>query len=123
MAYELHIEIEDNKISKEAWIAAVKLLSNLRITGANTCIANPVTGEKIVIPSERLDVEIKVKSKGFFKKPIWEKVFFFNNGQVSFRPNESMLEDSSHPVRQAASLLAKELNAQIIGDEGEVYDW
>ena len=125
MAYALHIEKEDSEISLDEWLSAIRTIDGARIKSEDVKTVNPSTGGEIVISSNPGDVEVLFTSGGFLgfgKKSSWEPCIWFSNGRASFNASED-IESSTNPVHQVAVAVAKALSAQIVGDEGEVYEW
>jgi len=124
MAYELHIERlplnakgEPTPIPLTDWKAALSAVQGVRLCPAGAeSITNPKTGEVIGFPRRDGDAEVYIPDK-----QEWRSVFRWFAGaahvNASFEPG-----DKSHPVWQAAVVLAARLNAVIRGDDGEVYD-
>jgi hypothetical protein len=126
MAYELLIWRSEN-ISEDEWIAAVSAVNNVRIDESSNVAKNPKTGEVIEIQGMPTDASVKFKNGGFLGlgvKETWVHYFRFStkHGFAIF-PYSSELDSSDNPVRIVASDLAKKLNAKIIGEEDEIYDW
>ena len=125
MAYALHIEKEYSEISLDEWLSVIRTIDGARIKSEGVKAVNPSTGEEIIISSNPGDVEVLFISGGFLgfgKKFSWEPCIWFSNGRASFNVSED-IEASTNPVHQVAVAAAKALSAQIVGDEGEVYEW
>lgn len=116
MAYELHIERPPQGIPIHEWLVAVQATPGLRLTDAQAQAVNPTTGARIVVPSAVGSVQVLTDSGE------WSWAFRFSDDRATFKATES-IESPSDPTHVAASLLAKKLGAQIVGDEGESYDW
>ncbi len=125
MSYSLHIEKQGSEIELQEWISAIEPISNARLQSENLSADNPKTGEEVLLYKGQGDVEVKFNQKRFFgfgEKSSWEPCFRFSNGRASFNASED-IESSTNPVHQVAVAVAKALSAQIVGDEGEVYEW
>lgn len=125
MAYELHIERHERKISLEEWLSVLQTVAGVRQRTDDTVAINPKTGEEIRIDRNDGDAEVLFTSGGFLglgRREEWCTVFYFFNGKASFKAVRD-IESSKNPVRRAAAQLAAALNAKIVGDEGEQYDW
>jgi hypothetical protein len=116
MAYSLHIERPGSNIPLEEWLAAASTIDVLRLRTTGYIVVNPNTGERIEIDQSTGDLEMLDKAKE------WEPVFFFSQGRATFQP-PSNIDSAADPVRLVAAMLAKALNACIVGDDGEEYAW
>lgn len=125
LAYWLHIERPDSRISLDEWLTAASALEVLRPRAAGYNAANPRTGERIELGQSEGDLEIALPQSLFAcvrgKRKEWEPAFFFSRGRASFRPPD--IDSPTDPIRVAAAALAEALNAGIVGDEGEEYAW
>ncbi|MES9993414.1 MAG: hypothetical protein ABW098_15800 [Candidatus Thiodiazotropha sp.] len=126
MAYSLHIERTDSEITLDEWLSAVAVIQGVRPRSSDYVAVNPSTGEKIVMERSNGDLEIARTTKNWGgllgEREVWEPAFFFSNGRGSF-PASFDLDNIDEPVRVVAIKLAQALNAQIVGDEGEEYQW
>ena len=113
MAYSLHIK-RNPPITIDEWLSAVEATDCARIDGSDSVTNNPTTGKEIRIPGSPEAVAL-----WFSELEKWIKVFWFRNGRISFNAND--WDNPASPVRTTAFALARQLNAEIIGDEGEVY--
>jgi hypothetical protein len=116
MAYELHIERKSHELTIAEWKTAVIQLDGVRLANNDSSAVNPSTGEVISIANHAGAVEILLESEQ------WVTCFHFVRGQASFRATVN-IESASDPVHIAATKLAAALGAEIVGDEGETYDW
>jgi hypothetical protein len=73
-------------------------------------IRNPSTGAIIRIPNKGGDTEIEIAGE-------WRRSLYWSRGQISMRA--ATYEANS--VRDVVQQLARELNASVQGDEGELY--
>jgi len=126
MAYCLHIERQDNQISLDEWCEAVSKIPNVRLQQDDNVAINPATGASVTVEKSDGDVEV-ICPVGFIgrllgKTPTWMHAITFFEGRGTFRATEE-IEKPNNPIRSAAALIAKELNASIVGDEGEDYEW
>lgn len=115
MAYELHIEIPEEEVEIDEWIEAIELIENIKIDSSDNEITNPLTGETVTFPGNEGDVAVNIDGN-------WIKCIGFRRGRGSFNARPE-IEAPSNPVRNAAAMIAKTLGAQIVGGEGEVYNW
>lgn len=116
MAYEIHLVRKPQGISIEEWIQAVATVPELRIANMPATASNPLTDATILVPAALGKVAVLTIQDE------WVPAFRFVRNQISFKATDS-IESATDSVHVAASALAKELGAQIIGDEGETYDW
>jgi hypothetical protein len=114
MAYSLYIK-RDSPITVDEWLSAVDTIENLRIDESDTVGVNPKTGAEIRIPG-RTKKEVAL---WFPESEEWIKVFFFWRGKILLKPND--WDNPKSPVRNKAFELARKLNAEIVGDNGEIY--
>lgn len=121
VAYSIHIVRHDRAGRREPvdmgeWIEAVSAVSGVRLASSDQTALNPVTGDSIVINSDGADAELYDEQQG-----AWLPVFRWSKpGWVSFNAPTDFDEVTSH-VRMVASDLARNLGADIVGDEGESY--
>ena len=124
MGYTLRICRPNESIPMEDWKNAVAEIQGIKIDNSDSIAISP-NGSKIVIPGNEGDVSMVSSTGGFLgigKKEEWEKVISFYEGEGIFNYiNE--LESPQSPIRQAIKKLTDRLNAKIIGDEGEEYNW
>ncbi|VUD63043.1 hypothetical protein TDB9533_03163 [Thalassocella blandensis] len=124
MAYQLRIWKAEG-ISIDEWKRAVNSCSIAKIDNTDLEMLNPKTGQTITFPANEGDVAVKFSKGGFFgigAKVTWEKCIGFSHGYGSLRYTEN-LESPENEVRKAVSAISKALNAKIIGEEDEQYDW
>jgi len=116
MGYEIHIE-RDNcaQISLDEWCAAVAATEGLRLTTKDAVARNPTTGEVIRISRNDGDVEVY-----FPEEDAWFPCVRYDGGRISFRPGNGFDEPGSQ-FRRAMVRLAMQLNALVVGQDGEVY--
>lgn len=125
MAYTLHIERTGSKIALSEWFEAVEAVNHARIQSADVQLVHPNSGQTISITSGPGDLEVVHMTAGFLgvgKKASWVPSIRFLDGTASFNANKD-IESKKNPVHRVAKQLAQLLSAQIVGDEGEVYDW
>jgi hypothetical protein len=117
--YTLYIErTKSNAITQAEWEQAVSKHSNLKLADAVKEFTNPKTGEKIKFAAKPNEIDTQViDSKGAVFATIR-----YANGRASF-PAVGDTNLVNNPLRVAVASLAKQLKAQVVGDEGEVYDW
>jgi hypothetical protein len=116
MGYSLHIERSEGEspITLDEWRAAVHQNAQFRLASGDVELENPKTHEKIRIPNSGADVEIQVQPDQWVRAFSWS-----SSGSISFRAD--FLSAHSALV-QPVFALAKELNAIIVGDDGEEYE-
>ena len=116
MGYEVHIQREDEaEITLDEWCRAVEATEGMRPATRDAVARNPATGEVICIAHNPGDVEVY-----FPEDDAWIPCLWYSRGRISFRPPGDFGEPAS-PFRRAIVALAMQLNAQVMGDEGEVY--
>lgn len=121
VAYSIHIVRHDGAGRREPidmgeWVEAVSALSGVRLASSDHTASNPVSGDSIVINSDGADAELYDEQQG-----AWLPVFRWSKlGSVSFNAPADFDEVTSH-VRMVARDLARNLDADIVGDEGEAY--
>ena len=116
MGYSLHIERSEGEspITLDEWRAAVQRNTQFRLAFGDAEFENPKTHEKIRIPNSGGDVEILVQPDRWIRAFSWSA-----SGSISFRADFL----SAHPaVVKTVFALAEELNAIIVGDDGEMYE-
>jgi hypothetical protein len=118
MAYEIHIRRPAESISLAEWLAAVDATEGVRRLNGDVTIENPTTGETITIPSSGGDAEFLLAEEA-----TWIVAFRWHSesGAISFRAPPSF-GDSESGLLATARELALRLDAQLTGDEGEVYE-
>ena len=116
MAHTFHIERRDGPlISLSEWCTAVGVTPAMRMfTRRRHEIVNPSSGKKILWAAKKGDAEL------FFDGE-WHSVFRWREGAGEFSPR-FITREPSHPIWMAAAELTNFLGAEIVGDEGEVYD-
>jgi hypothetical protein len=121
MGYDIHIRRRgagppDSHIALSEWRAVVECTGGVRMAEGDYQITNPVTGERIRIRNRGGDAEV------FFPdEAAWRRVFHWFDGRISFRAGLDF-EVPTSLMRRLAGELARELDAQLVGDEGEIYD-
>lgn len=118
MGYSLHINPSENFQSESAWRNAVEACQYTRLT-ANDIIPmiNPATGEAMKIRSFPTDVEIY-----FADEDTWQTSIFWRAGTASISARALTLGDEKDSAWLAVREICSLLDAQLIGDEGEIYD-
>ncbi len=126
MAYALHIERPHSELTLDEWVAAVKRQNELKLLAEEKLeMQNPRTREVVAISTGPGDVAVLFQSKGFLgfgRTKEWHTCIQFSKGKATFSATPD-IELPTNPLRVAVSKLAKELNAKIVGDEGEIYEW
>ena len=115
MAYSLHIEIEDDEIDIDEWLAAVSGTPGARIDTDAATVMNPETGKEITIAAGSGDVSVLIDSE-------WVKCIFFTDGRATFNAVAG-IENPSNAVHIVVAKIAGALGGTIVGDEGEFYEW
>ncbi|WP_146168280.1 hypothetical protein [Celeribacter persicus] len=118
MAYEIHIERNNGRpISLNEWMNAVGSVESVRLADtATTIVTNPVTGEKISNPTAHGTAELFDPNS-----QTWIAMFRWFNGRISTPPSPDFETSNSHQ-RSVMRALSAQLGAQIVGDEGEIYE-
>lgn len=119
MGYSLHIERAKQAITLDEWTAAVSRVAGVRLERADSQAENPTTGAVISFGGNPGNTAVLFNTDG---EESWETCLFFREGSISFAATED-IESPSNPVHIAVATLAKQLGAQIVGDEGEAYKW
>jgi hypothetical protein len=122
MAYEIHIkrrgaDAQLSPIALSEWRAAASRIDGVRMADGDHHITNPKTGERITSRNAGGDAEV------FFPDDAaWLRAFRWSpEGSISFRAPRDFLAPTCF-IRRLAAELARELDARLIGDEGEIYD-
>ena len=102
--YNLHIERE-LKISESEWLEVCKADSELNIQHSYSA-KNPETGEVI---------EMDIPNSCLWTAPESNNSFYlvFSNGSITLSYHEDVVEKAKN--------IAHQLNAKVVGDEGEEY--
>jgi hypothetical protein len=122
MAYAIHIKRRGadeqlSPITLSEWRAAVSHVDGVRIADGDNHITNPKTGERITLRNAGGDAEVLFPDDG-----AWRRAFRWSpQGSISFRAPRDFLAPTCF-IRRLAAELARELDARLIGDEGEIYD-
>ena len=109
MAYELHIA-RNPEISLTEWSALVASIPGLRLDSTPTTARNPTTGEVIKVGGQQGFAAMEIDGQ-------WVKVFRWNQGKISF----VMRGSATDRTLTIAHSLAQKLNAEVRGDDGELY--
>jgi hypothetical protein len=121
VAYSIHIVRHDKAGNREPievreWVAAVSASDGVRLASSDVTASNSVSGENIVIKSDGADAELHDEQRN-----AWLPVFRWSKrGSVSFNA-PSDFDEATSRVRMVAGELARNLNAELVGDEGEFY--
>ena len=118
MGYSIHITRSEKKIRLEEWKAAVERTDGVRLLSGDATFKNPLDGKTLVIPNRGGDAEFFCTDQGK-----WLPAFCWHpeEGEITFR-GASEFQNPNSPIRIAATQLALFLGAQLVGDEGEVYE-
>lgn len=116
MGYEVHIKRQNcSTISLDEWCAAVSSVEGVRLATHDCFATNPTTGENIRISRNEGDVEVY-----FSDCDAWVPCLRYSVNRISFKPSNDF-DDATSPFRRMIVTIASRLNAQVIGDEGEIY--
>lgn len=118
MAYEIHIKRKNGQpIELDEWVKAVENVENVRSSHAATSVVtNPATGEQVSNPHMQGMAELfDLGSQS------WIPMFRWFEGRISTRASLAFETYDSHQ-RSVMRALASQLGAQIVGDEGEIYE-
>jgi hypothetical protein len=121
MAYAIHIErrahdAEHMLLELSEWRAAVERTDGVRMAEGDFLITNPKTGEVIRLRNEGGDAEVLTGDGS------WRRAFRWSpSGRISFAAPRDF-ETPTSAIRRLALKLARELDAVLVGDEGEIYD-
>ena len=113
MAYSLQIE-RSEPITIDEVLAVVETAGDLRIEESDIVSINPATEAEIRILGAKTDIAL-----WFSEVEEWIKVFYFRRNRIVFKAND--WDSPKSPVRDKAYELARKLNAEIVGDNGEKY--
>ena len=125
MAYCLHIRRSPKDLTLEEWLEAIERVDGVKRVESDMKAINPVTSQAITVPANKGDALILFETKGLLGclgKKEWRQCIRFSNSLGTFKATPD-LELPDNPLRIAAAKLAATLGAQIVGDEGEVYEW
>ena len=121
MGYSIHIRRRDagaldSAIALSEWQAVVERSDGVRMAEGDYQITNPKTDELINIRNRGGDAEVF-----FSHEADWRRVFCWSEGHITFAaPRDFDLPTCL--IRKLAAELARALDAQLVGDEGETYD-
>jgi hypothetical protein len=121
MAYAIHIRrraagAQRRSIELSEWRAVVERTDGVRMADGDLQITNPKTGEIIQLKNAGGDAEV------FFPdEAAWRRVFCWSSSGISFGAPRDFLTPAS-AIRRLAAALARDLDAVLVGDEGEIYD-
>jgi hypothetical protein len=117
MAYAIHIRREAAPISLAEWQVVAARQQGVRLSDGDLVVVNPVTGEEIRFPNNGGDADL-----WYPDTKEWARTFRWGEERgISFRPPDDFLDPKSH-LRSVARALAGELEASVVGDEGERYE-
>ena len=117
MGYEIHIaRTNQTDISLDEWVNAVNETEHLRLRTDPVIIRNPTTGEKLSIAARPGETD-------FFdpNENTWIPRLSYSAGRISFRPSDDFDPPDSQ-FRKTVVSLADNLDAVLIGDDGEHYN-
>ena len=122
MAYAIHIkrrapDAQSLPLELSEWRAAVARTDGVRMAEGDHRITNPKTGEIIQLRNNGGDAEVF-----FAGDASWRRVFRWSPpDRISFvAPRD--FETPTSAIRRLALQLARDLDAVLVGDEGEIYD-
>ena len=115
MAYELHIMrgASDPDIALVEWIEAVAAADGVRLADGDYLVTLPETGQVFRFQNTGGDTEVLFNG-------VWRRVFRWDAGCVSFVGPKDFDDETTH-MRAVARALAEALQANVVGDEGELY--
>lgn len=117
MPYQLHIQRRKGQIDESTWRAAVDATPGVRIIEVDRVRGREAdTGIMASMVIGAATAEVNFGAMG------WTPTFFWTAGRIRFNP-PSDPDDERDPVRRTAAALAQRLRAQIVGEDGEIYDW
>ena len=112
MGYELHIE-RDGPIAVEEWTNAVAQVDKVTLRSDDSVAIDPQTGEEIRIPANDGDAVVTIPNGSLGLR--WS-----SSGRASFRATDDW-DDATSSLRTTIFALAQQLDARVVGDEGEEY--
>jgi hypothetical protein len=114
MAYEIQIA-RDTPIALDEWKAAVGSTDGVQLNSSDVSMTNPISGEVITVRGVDGDADLMVDDG-------WRPCFRWRaTGSVTFKAGPDF-DDACSPVRVAARKLARQLSANVEGEEGETYE-
>ncbi len=118
MAYGVHIgRAVGNPITLKEWMDAVDCAADVQLSAeAPTVVTNPVTGEQISNSHSSGNAEI-FDHDG----QAWVPAFRWFEGRISANAARDFDTPETYQ-RSIMRVLAAQLGAKIVGDEGETYD-
>lgn len=119
MAYFLRIEREMKNgearpITLSEWKKAVDLVEGVRMSEGDAALLNPLTKETVVLHNRGGDAELFRPDCNRWLRVLW----WTPDGIVRFPAPET----EGDPLLTTARSLATELDARIVGQDGEIYD-
>jgi hypothetical protein len=119
LAHIFHIEREQRggdprPITLPEWTEAVERTDGLRMAHGDASAINPLTEDVIVIPNRGGDVELFRDDCQQWMRALW----WTPEGTVRFAAPAT----SEDPVVRTAKLLAQQLEAKVVDDDGRVYN-
>ena len=119
MAHIFHIEREGHggnpqPISLPEWTEVVARVEGVRMAHGDACAINPLTEDRIVIPNRGGDVELFRPDCQQWMRALW----WTPEGTVRFAAPAT----DEDPVVQTAKVLAAQLEARVVDDDGRVYN-
>lgn len=118
MAYAIHIKRKNGQpINLDEWVNAVGNDESVRLCDAAALVVtNPATGEQMSSPQAQGTAELFD-----FDSQARTAIFRWFEGRISTRASRDFDTFNSHQ-RSVMRALASQLGAQIVGDEGEIYE-
>lgn len=119
MTYFLRIEreMEDGEarpITLPEWKEAVSSVEGVRMSEGDAALVNPLTKETVVLHNRGGDAELFRADCNRWLRVLW----WTPDGIVRFPAPET----DGDPLLNAARGLATELDARIVGQDGEIYE-
>ncbi|WP_242528394.1 hypothetical protein [Novosphingobium sp. PY1] len=103
---------EARPISLKEWSEAIDNVDGVRLCVGDASVRNPLTKENVIIPNRGGDAEIFREDCNRWLRVLW----WSPHGSIHFTAPES----SDDPLLVTARALAGQLEARIVGDEGEI---
>lgn len=109
MAYELHLERESGFLCYDDWLKAIEAVDGVRLYSKERYDNDPDLEQPFPFHPPEGTAEMQFDND-------WIPVFYWQGGSVVFK-----LGDEAEKVLAAALAMAERMNADVRGDEGELY--
>lgn len=124
MAYALYIERPESPITTSEWIQAIEATDGIRIAPSEACATvNPTTGERLGMTTVSGDADVFDHEDGQWHFGVrWSEKYSQGtfNARIVSRATDG--DPAGDPIWTALTSVARMLQAQIGGDNGETYD-